>query len=695
MSGPDAARPRPASCPRALVPGRAGRLLAVAAGGLAALALAALTPAAPPGPAPGAFQVAEDGPLDDPKRAEVAVEVSDGGAGGAAPRPLPVRVIVTASDGSHPDGSGHGVYADGRFFADGRFTVKVPPGRARVLLRSGPNHVPLELPVDARAGRRLRLRAALRRWFAPEERGWYGGDNHVHAQHDETAQVKTGLDYAALQARANGLAFITEAGSNVSYERVDRLDTPEFLLRYAPELRPGPFLGHRNTPGIRHPLPPERYERLVGRPLPTQALTEAVHELGGAVVYTHPLTPAHQLHWMGSPEALSDAVLGRCADAFDTDSRATELLWFALLNLGNRLAVSSYTDCALGRARTPSPGDRRVYCHAEELTYPALVRALRRGRTFATNGGPVFPFFTLDGHEPGDVLEAARGRARRARVEVRSLYPLRRAELVGRGNPVKAFAVAGRKGEVRLAHDLEDDGAGGWYAFRAEDDRGNWALTSPVYLESPRPRPRPPASALLLEISNHTRYVQLRRDFFAHLLVTVSPDDPLREAELLRDDEVVHAFRPADGNRSSGGQVPVTGAKGDYGPGWVWHRQGGAAVHLQADWPVKEGGWYRLRARTAAGRVLTSDALRYDAGSPNSQALSVARLEGGDTEFCLWGHGEEMPLAAIRAPFPGDHWWYPDRTFWRIRARFGERVETLEGGGNRAAATGFRGRGRE
>src|SRR5581483_3955608 len=133
--------------------------------------------------------------------------------------------------------------------------------------------------------------------------------------------------------------------------------------------------------------------------------------------------------------------------------------------------------------------------------------------------------------------------------------------------------------------------------------------------------------ALLLEISNHTRYVQLRRDFFAHLLVTVSPGDPLREVELLRDDEVVHVFLPTDGNRFSGDQVPVTGAKGDYGPGWVWHREGGAVVHLQADWPVKESGWYLVRARTAAGRVLTSDALRYDAGSANSRALSVAQLQ--------------------------------------------------------------------
>ena len=249
-----AARSKPAFRAAPLVPGRACRSMVIAAGGLAALALGADTLASSPGPAPGTFHVVEDQPLDDPKLAEIAVEVSDGGNGRVAPCPLPVRVIVTASDSSHPDGSGHGVYADGRFFAQSHFTVKVAPGRVRVLLRSGPNHVPLEFPVEARAGRRLRLRATLRRWFAPEERGWYGGDNHVHAQHDEMAQVKTSLDYAALQARANGLAFITEAGSNVSYEQVDKLDTPDFLLA----LRPGAAAWTLRGPPqhARHPPPP-------------------------------------------------------------------------------------------------------------------------------------------------------------------------------------------------------------------------------------------------------------------------------------------------------------------------------------------------------------------------------------------------------------------------------------------------------
>lgn len=82
------------------------------------------------------------------------------------PRPLPVRVLVTASDGSHPDGSGHGTYADGRFFAQARFTVGLKPGRTTITLRGGPNYAPLEMMIEAPAGKRLRYRAALRRWFS-------------------------------------------------------------------------------------------------------------------------------------------------------------------------------------------------------------------------------------------------------------------------------------------------------------------------------------------------------------------------------------------------------------------------------------------------------------------------------------------------------------------------------------------------
>ncbi|QDV35925.1 CehA/McbA family metallohydrolase [Tautonia plasticadhaerens] len=629
--------------------------------------------------------------LDDPgARPRIVVRVEDDRSTADSPLPLPVRAIVTAEDGSHPDGSGRGTYDDGRFFAEGGFTVEVPPGETTLSLRSGPNYAPLEFEVDAEPGTQSEVFARLHRWFAPEDLGWFGGDNHVHAQHDSSAAVATDLAYTALQARANGLSFVTEAGSNVDYSDLDRLSTGGFLLRYAPELRPGPFVGHLNTPGLTPPFPAGELARLIDRPLPAQAIVDAVHDRGGAVIHTHPMTPPHQVHWMGAAEFLSDAASGHTADALDLDGQAAELLWSAALNLGNRVAASGSTDSALGRTRTPSPGDRRVYVRADRLDLPAISASIRAGRTFASNGGPVFAFLAVDGRGPGERLPVGPA-PREIRAEVRSLNPLRSVRLIRRGVEVESFDVAGRSGTVVIeATALDGPSPPCWYALRAEDDRGHWAMTSPVHV-GPRVEPGAiDASAMVLQVANATRFIELRRAFFAHLIVTVDPGDRLESVELLRDGEVLRRFSPEDGDERFEGKVPVTEIDGEYGPGWSWFPSAAAPHHFQADWPVASPGWYGLRATTADGRVLRSDELRFDGPTGASRATSVAHLDGPGTRFVHHGHGEEMPLESIALPFEGDHWWYPDRTFWRVRATFDGQARSVGGGPNPDARGLFR-----
>ena len=634
------------------------------------------------------FAVVGENPVDLKDRGRLVVEVEDEDdrAEPGHPRALPVRVVVTAIDGTHPDGSGRGTYSDGRFFVQGQFGVDVPPGRTRVALGSGPNYEPLELEADVKSGRETRLRVRLHCWFAPEERGWYGGDNHVHAQHDATVAVRTDLQYTALQGRADGLSFVTEADGGPLSAEVERLSTPTFLFRRVPELRPGPFVGHLNTPGIGQPIPADVFSRLVAGPLPVERIVEEVHRRGGVVTHTHPLTPPYQWHWMGAAEVLSDAVLGHTTDALDLDGPASELLWFAVLNLGNRVACSSYTDCALGRKSTLSPGDRRVYCRAAGLTYAGVVEAIRRGRTFATNGGPVFAFFTIDGQGPGESLQPGAG-AHRLRAEIHSLHPLKLARFYRQGEELEAIEVRGRRGEVIVETSRrEAPGEWAWYVLRTEDEKGNWAITSPIRVGSTQAEPRPFASAMILEINNTARFVELRRAFFAHIVVTVSPGERLESVELRKDGRVVRRFAPAGGDHLAAGKVPVTGLGGEYEPGWVWHPGPDAPDHLQADWPVAETGWYSLRASTAGGKTLASEAIFFDAGSRMSRALTVAQLEGPGTRFEHRGYGEEMPLEQIRAPFEGDHWWYPQRTYWHIRALFGHSRRDLSRGDRQAEA---------
>ena len=621
-------------------------------------------------------------------QAEVDVTIKRKQNGSGDEELIPVRAIVTCSDGSHSDGSGYGLYADGRFFADGHFRVVVPSGNTQIELRSGPNFVPLKFSVDAEPGKCVKVETQLREWFNPAALGWYCGDNHVHAQHNARADVRTGLGYVALQGRANGLNFITEAGSNVSYDDLDQHDTSSFLLRYAGELRPAAFVGHFNTPGISQPIPTERYETIIHRPLPGEAIFQEVHRLGGVTSHTHPLSPPQLRHWMGATEILSDAVIGRCADLMDLDSEATQQLYFTVLNLGNRVAASGSTDSALGRRRTSSPGDRRVYCHADRLDYHELVAAMRAGKTMATNGGPLFAFLEIAGKKSGEQLPSVAGQTEHAKIEVHSLYPLRHVRLYCRGQVVKDFNVAQTSGQrtFTTAVSWKADRPC-WFVARADDTQGNWVVTSPIFV--PTTSARPSAKMALLEISNHERFIHLRRDYFAHLIATVSPDQELQRVELLRDGTIVHSFAAADGNQLDEDRIPVTQMPGPYGPGWIWQQEENHTVHFQADWPVSESGWYVVRAVTHDG-PFESDAIHFDAGNPHSQAISTANVLSERTDLSLHGYGEEMLLSDIDVVTPDDRWWYPQNTYWSLETHMDRASSRFGSGRSNKAAQLFR-----
>ena len=331
-----------------------------------------------------------------------------------------------------------------------------------------------------------------------------------------------------------------------------------------------------------------------------------------------------------------------------------------------------------------------MYCRAGELTYPAIVEAIRRGRTFATNGGPLFPFVTIDGKGPGETIEPGGDRPHALRAEVRCLYPLEVGPALpaGRARPSRS-TVAGKRGEVALEATLrETPGERAWYVLRVEDERGHWAITSPIYVEPARAGG--PPVRLVPDPGDQQR-------------------DPLRRA-------APRLLRPPDRHRLAGGS-PGVGRAAEGRPGRASLRAGdggepdgregagdrawpattgragpgpSGSSHFQADWPVEETGWYGLRAATAGGRTLASDEVFFDASHGASRALSVAHLDGPGTRWAHRGYGEEMPLAEIRTPFEGDHWWYPSRSYWRVLAQFGRERRELVGGEKQGSEGLFR-----
>lgn len=598
-------------------------------------------------------------------------------------KPIPARIILTASDKSHPDGSGRGVYRDGRFFAEGSFQAEVPPGKLKIQIFKGANYIPIEEEIDVPKGKKLKYLAKLEQWFSPEKLGWYAGDNHVHAQHDKEAAVKTDLEYTALQARANGLSYITEAGSNLDYGTLEKLSTDNFLMRYAGEIRPGCYVGHFNTPGINKAFGYTELNNLVKRPLPAQAVYEEVRKRNGVVIHTHPMTPRHQLHWMGAGEAYSDAVLGHCPDLFDIDANHTQKLWFSMLNLGNKVAASSYTDAALGRTSTLSPGDRRVYCQAEEFIYESIVDAMRKGRTMATNGGSVFVFLKVNGQGPGADLQIEKGSSPTFKLQVHSLKKFRSVALYMNGVRSHAFNLKGKEDQQELQFEGKitlDEDRPSWIVALVDDENGKWCLTSPIYLTpkgTQREDLRKDSASILFEISNHSRFAQLRKEYFAHILTTVANGDTIQQVDLLQDGKILKTFRPQDGNLLDDEKIPTTQLFGSYGKGWIWHPTPKTPQHFQADWPITEKGWFAIQLTTQSGKVHKSDQLYIDPKAENSQATSIGQIFSNHTHFTLWGHGEDAPLKLVNPPYTQGDWWYSKSGSWRIITNFGDKINEL------------------
>jgi hypothetical protein len=244
-------------------------------------------------------------------------------------------------------------------------------------------------------------------------------------------------------------------------------------------------------------------------------------ELGATVGYTHPVfspladgSPAAAFAFPRSVEArelVADAALG-LVDSVDllgpSDAEGTTVLYHHLLSCGLRLAATVGTDVWLSHARGPllsnPPGWGRVYAdlRGAPLSVAAFADAVRAGRTLATNGP--WPTLEVDGHGPGDRVEAAPGR--RLPVTVRVSGPgVERLELVG---PDGVLARAGTGRDPGPAIDTRVEVAGSTWLCAVARGPGHsevlgpvtFAHTSPVWVEvDGRPVRRPASARWLLD----------------------------------------------------------------------------------------------------------------------------------------------------------------------------------------------------
>lgn len=420
--------------------------------------------------------------------------------------PGPTRIYLTDATGAPVTPPGVPAYHKGdehHFIAPGRLEVDLLPGRYRATAERGPEHRAVSADVALRSGEQRDLELAPERWADLNARGWYSADLHNHRTLEDTPTLLLAEDLNLATTLIDWVWEDSQRGrppaTSEPIRRVDARHAYSVLDKEVERLMEGP--GAVNLLGLRSPVPFEGYRLFP----PNTVFTEAARRQGGYVdaekiVWRDivALVALGQVDFAGivynhfnrhDVETETDmwGMIPKWRPEFETPAGMP--LWamevyYHFLNCGFRLPASAGS--ASGVKAAPL-GFCRVYARLDEpFSYDAWFRALRSGRSFATNG-PLL-FLTVDGQEPGATVKATAAKPLRVRVEARSLRPLERVEVIYRGRVVQTvrdFDASGTSPEFAFMPDTD-----GWLAARAFEPPGRtarFAHTSPVYVDRGSP----------------------------------------------------------------------------------------------------------------------------------------------------------------------------------------------------------------
>jgi hypothetical protein len=433
----------------------------------------------------------------------VHVRVSDAAKG----QPTPVRIrfegpggeyfapfgrLTDFATGMGEDVGGNLLLGEKKYaYIDGTCEVRLPPGDLTVEVHKGPEYLPWRRVVHLNPGQ-IALRFVVERWADVRADGWYGGD--VGALH----LTPHG---ALLEGRAEDLAVVNLLVSQYATVADDDTQQPVItnVLAFSGQrpalaeagctvvvntLNTHPLLGNLALLNCHRVVYPLSFGQGPAG-LDDWSLTswcDQCHRKGGLVA------------WMDAAdipgEALADAILGK-VDALAVNGSDVVpdvvALWYQLLDSGIRIPLVGASSKADNRQPLGKPRTYARLPDGEEFSYPAWIKAVRAGRTFATSG-PLL-LLTINGEQPGAVIELpARGGSVRVRARAQGTSPFGRLEIVSSGRVVVAEAASGSPSAALVETDLPVHESG-WLAARCggevTPDAGDpppFAHTSAVYV---------------------------------------------------------------------------------------------------------------------------------------------------------------------------------------------------------------------
>lgn len=422
-------------------------------------------------------------------------------------QPVTARVWVQHTDGKFhaPVGSLYRLLNnDMHFYAEGREELAVPVGQYSLAVARGPEYRIARRDVEIRPGETTAINIEVERWTDQRQRGWYSGENHIHANYGYGHWYNSPRTMLAQCAGEDLLVcnfMVANSDGDGVFDREyfrgrpDPLSTDRTVLYWNEEFR-STIWGHMTLLNLKQLVEPifTGFRNTTNpHDHPTNSdVADHTHDQGGHVNYTHPAQSAVDpyLGAYTAKELPVDVALGKVdsIDVMGSNHVANMPLWYRLLNCGFHIPASAGTDCFLNRIASRLPGSDRAYVKIDgEFTYDAWITNLKAGRSFVTNG-PMLEF-TANGQGLGETLRFDTAAEVHMQTRVRSQYLVNRVELISNG---EAIATADDNGDgLDIVWDRRIQiPASGWIAIRVsgprhpDQSRGDvFAHTSPIYVE--------------------------------------------------------------------------------------------------------------------------------------------------------------------------------------------------------------------
>ncbi len=406
-------------------------------------------------------------------------------------RPVSARLRLTDAHGNDVVPEGHpsqlapnAQQGDVRFqskrfaYVDGGFSIDPRSLPLRYQVIKGYEFVIAEGEISPERLRDGQMVIQLSRWSSLADRGWYGGDNHIHHVSPRTCYLE--MDAEDLDV-ANILTSDFTLDQSEFEGRVNPYSTARRIIYVNQEFR-NDQLGHMSLLNLKRLIEPVKTMQHYHYPLHLRACDET-HAQGGYVSWAHfPSWPGVESPLDVAMEKMDGLEILCVLDPREFPVFMKELvpeleanhglrLWYRYLNCGFRLTATAGTD---KMTTFVTVGANRVFARVQgEFTYQNWIAALKQGRTFVTNS-PLL-MFTVNGSEPGATLQFVSGKDKVARVHAvaESQLPYDRLEIVANGAVAAQAAPSGlrHRAEIHLEHPVRESC---WLAARATEDLGGY-----------------------------------------------------------------------------------------------------------------------------------------------------------------------------------------------------------------------------